>query len=49
VRVLVEVPALVIDRQIQTGLPGPFFKPVRWRTPDAIAHGPPERLGAVVF
>ena len=30
VRVLVEVPALVIDRQIQTGLPGPFLESVWW-------------------
>ena len=48
-RVLVQIPALVVDGQIQTGLPGPFFKPVGGRAPDAIPHGPAERLGAVVF
>ena len=49
VRVFVEVPSFIVHGQIQTGLPGPFFKSIRGRTPDAIAHGPPEGLGAVVF
>jgi hypothetical protein len=48
-RVLVQIPALVVDRQIQTALPGPFFKSVWWWTPDAVPHSSTKGLGAVVF
>ena len=48
-RVLVEVPSFIVDGQVQTALPGPFFKPIGRRAPDAVPHSSTKGLGAVVF